>query len=699
MLRVRVALVASSLVLARDARAQDADLELSTIEDVEHLSLSELLEQPVTATSKYASKPADSPILVSTIDRDTIDRFGYRTVRDALQGSRGVYVGNDRNYSYLGARGFSIPGDYNTRFALSIDDHKANDPVYGQASIGAELGLPMIAIDRVELIRGGAWSVHGENALLGAVQIVTASGASRPGINVTSTTRGTAETYGDPSGRPPIASRGEDVSASYGVVSHGIDVFVAGSYTYDPGLAALYMPELATSGEPCVDRRGAQTECTGIVHGGDSEEAASTYVSLRTKHATLHVLAAKRLKDVPTAPFGALIGDVTSTVDDRLFADAEYARSTKSTDVVARASVDYFGYHGVYPYVDAGEDVSTRYLNTDGGTAVSYSGELRGRYKWAAPFHHVTDAEVAIGAEAMAADASQFSTNHRADGDEIYLDRTDPVRTVSLFGHTRARLAEHFVGFAAVRGDYHANSFGLAISPQAGLVLDGDKLGRIRASISRGYRAPTPYERFFYSDPDMPISLDPERSETRELSIERYLGDHLRLLVVGFEQRVSGLIGLTEDTNGVAVFQNLTGSRSYGVESEIEGRWDGLRLRANYTWQHTRTSDGDMPANAPSSLANLMLWAPFAKGRADVGVESSYIGSRFSYDRYTIAPRFTANVVLTVHDVVKALDATFGVANVFDDRGADPGSEEHRQGRIPQDPRTIWLRLGVRLDP
>ncbi len=693
-----MSIVLPSLVLVRDARAEDQDLVLASIEDVEHLSLADLLERPVTSASLYAEKPSDSPTLVSTIDRETIDQFGYRTVRDALQGSRGVYVGNDRNYSYLGARGFGLPGDYNTRFALSIDSHRFNDPVYGQASIGAELGLPMIAIDRVELVRGGAWSVHGENALLGAIQVVTATGASRPGLNVTSTTRGTAETYGDPSGRPPIASRGEDVSASYGAVAHGIDVFVAGSYSYDPGLTALYMPELATSGDPCVTG-GIETECTGVVHGSDAEEAASTYLSVRTKHATLHVLAARRNKEVPTAPFGALIGDTTSTVDDRVFADLTYARTSTSTDLVARISADYFGYHGLYPLVDAGDDVANRFENRDGGTAVSYAGELRGRYKWAAPFDHVTDAEVAAGVEATSAQASQFGTNLRPGAPEVYLDRTDPEAVVSLFGHTRARIEDHVVAFAAIRGDYHEDSFGLAISPQAGLVLDGGALGRIRASVSRGYRAPTPYERFYYVDPDMEINVDPERSETRELSAEHYLGEHVRLLVVGFQQRVSGLIGLSEDMNGVAVFQNLAGSRSYGVEAEVEGRWSALRLRANYTWQHARTSDDEIPANAPPSLANLMLWVPFANGRADVGVESSYIGSRVSYDRSKIDPHFTANAVLTVHDVVKALDATFGVTNVFDDRGFDPGSEEHRQGRIPQDPRTIWLRLGVRLDP
>jgi iron complex outermembrane receptor protein len=31
---------------------------------------------------------------------------------------RGLYVTDDRNFSFLGARGFATPGDYNSRILL-----------------------------------------------------------------------------------------------------------------------------------------------------------------------------------------------------------------------------------------------------------------------------------------------------------------------------------------------------------------------------------------------------------------------------------------------------------------------------------------------------------------------------------------------------------------------------------------------------
>ena len=60
--------------------------------------------------------------------------FGYRTVADILRSVRGFYVTHDRNYSFLGVRGFSRPGDYNSRVLLLIDGHRLNDNIFGGAS-------------------------------------------------------------------------------------------------------------------------------------------------------------------------------------------------------------------------------------------------------------------------------------------------------------------------------------------------------------------------------------------------------------------------------------------------------------------------------------------------------------------------------------------------------------------------------------
>jgi len=62
-------------------------------------------------------------------------------------------VSGDRSYHYLGSRGFSRPGDYNSRYLLLVDGHRLNDNIYDTASVGNELALDIDLIDRVEVIR------------------------------------------------------------------------------------------------------------------------------------------------------------------------------------------------------------------------------------------------------------------------------------------------------------------------------------------------------------------------------------------------------------------------------------------------------------------------------------------------------------------------------------------------------------------
>ena len=85
---------------------------------------------------------------------EDIRRFGYTSLADVLRGVRGLYVTNDRNYTYIGVRGFLRPGDYTTRVLVLIDGHRLNDNVYDSGSVGRESMLDVELIDRVEVIRG-----------------------------------------------------------------------------------------------------------------------------------------------------------------------------------------------------------------------------------------------------------------------------------------------------------------------------------------------------------------------------------------------------------------------------------------------------------------------------------------------------------------------------------------------------------------
>ena len=127
----------------------------------------------VTAASRFAQGTGEAPASISVITGEEIRRFGYRTVADVLTSVRGIYSSNDRNYTYLGLRGFAETGNYNSRTLVLLDGHRLNEPLADAAYFGLESAVAIEDIERVEVIRGPGSSLYGTNALLGVINIVS----------------------------------------------------------------------------------------------------------------------------------------------------------------------------------------------------------------------------------------------------------------------------------------------------------------------------------------------------------------------------------------------------------------------------------------------------------------------------------------------------------------------------------------------
>src|SRR4029453_11272941 len=108
MKKCTIALIAM-LAMSSSVSAQTSLPDLS-LEDLMKLDAGQ-----VYGASERLQPVLEAPASISFITADEIARYGYRTLADILRGVRGMYVTNDRNYSFLGTRGFALPGDYNSR--------------------------------------------------------------------------------------------------------------------------------------------------------------------------------------------------------------------------------------------------------------------------------------------------------------------------------------------------------------------------------------------------------------------------------------------------------------------------------------------------------------------------------------------------------------------------------------------------------
>ncbi len=227
------------------------------------MSLEDLMRlqvEPVFGASKRLQPVTEAPASVTIVTAEDIARHGYRTLAELLRSVRGFYVTYDRNYSYIGVRGFALPGDYNTRVLFLVDGHRMNDNVYEQATPGGEFGLDPSTFARVEIIRGPASSLYGTSAFFGVVNITTKNGAAMKGL--------TATVDGGSLGT-------RSVRASFGrQLTNGLDFAVSGAYTGVSG-SDLYFPEFD---EPATN--------SGIVSKLDDEKVRNVFgrIELQERH-------------------------------------------------------------------------------------------------------------------------------------------------------------------------------------------------------------------------------------------------------------------------------------------------------------------------------------------------------------------------------------------------------------------------------
>jgi|GEM_PF-953687 len=138
----------------------------------EDLSLDDLLELKITTGSFLDLDLSKSPLSMTVISKDQVQRSGSRNLSELLEiyvpGFQYMY--NKWNGEIWGMRG--VAADRNTKILFLVNGHKMNMESRDGAMSEISLGL-LGDIQRVEVLRGPAGLVYGSGAIAGIINVVT----------------------------------------------------------------------------------------------------------------------------------------------------------------------------------------------------------------------------------------------------------------------------------------------------------------------------------------------------------------------------------------------------------------------------------------------------------------------------------------------------------------------------------------------
>jgi outer membrane receptor protein involved in Fe transport len=627
--------------------------------DLTALSLEQLLEVKVVGASKYEQRQSEVAAAVSVITRQEIEAFGWRTIDEALASLPGVYTTYDRQYSYLGTRGFTVPGDYTTRVLVTINGNRANDAIYDAGPMGRQFPLDLDLVERIEFIPGPGGAVFGQNAMFGVINIITRDGKGVDGVEAAV--------------RAQQPQRAREARLTWGrKLDNGLDVLLSVSSLRERGEDRFF--EFGSAG------------VSGVAVGLDGRKDDELFVRVARGPWSFDFMHGDHRKDDPTGAYLSdplVAGQYQGDVYDIAQVQYQDSFAADTLHLTARAFGGRERYRSRLSYTTAFDFPAT--------------GEWRGvelrllSTAW-------NDHKVLVGLEAQ--------DNTRLEQSAI--DNVTPANNLliaktgyrwGVFVQDEWRLADTLSATLGLRADRN-NVTGSTTSPRAALIWQATPATTIKALYGRAHRAPNSYERD-YDDGFAQLSnpqLRGERIDTLELVADHRVGDDLALRGALYQWKMHDLITLGLDpSSGIAQYQSGPRVQARGLELSADKTWSrGTRARASVSLQDVAYDGGGALLNSPKVLARLNVSAPLPWWGLRAGYEMRYDSARLSLDGSRLPGFVLSNVHLTTGALAKDLDLSLTVGNLFDKRYVHPGADTNWQNALDQDGRSVRLAATYR---
>lgn len=637
----------------------------------------------VVSATRVAEPEREVPASVSVISGDRLRIGAPVNADELLRTLSGISV--LRNYGI----GSGIPGQVNVRgvpglhgLLMLSDGYRLNEAATGFLSPNE---IPVIAIERLETVRGPFSALYGADAFSGVVNMVLREPGEGKGLSA-------------------MVSAGNDGYLDFSVSVSGL----AGDYAYFAALQQVEMDNVLARDRIIESVWNPQA---GVYIELEKDAENFDYRDRRVVVKTASRAGEKGKLAVQARYFDSSLGmgmedmrplypkQVESDSETRsVFAGVEYSHAvSENAELIARASyrdqqrevwgLDVAGFAGAMPVF------AESYSKTD-----SDESEIGLEFNMERSAAHV----ITMGVDARQTGADFGGLKEAGSGTQFASSSPDSARVENYGLFVQDSFKAGAVRLVSgLRIDSHSD-FGEAYSPKLGILWEALDIMVMRVAGGRAFRAPSLLELHqpdvgygsitFVSNPD----LDPEYVNSVDAGFTITPADNVSLDVTLFYNDMEDLIGPQIDGQ-IYSFLNISEAWSRGVEVELNSRLiGGLELHLAATLQETRdkTADTDLQ-HIPEEIygAGLRYSGDAGICRVEASLDGFYTGERRYVDGSTgmwreLDSYFRADASL---DLLFAQSYRIGVSamNLFD--------EDYQESPVinPAPGRVLAVRAGI----
>ena len=476
------------------------------------------------AASRGAGRPGDAPTSIAVVSGEELRRRDVTSLNEALPFAQGVTF----NAGQMDIRGSSgIARGVGSRVLMLLDGHRVLAGVGSAIDFGV---LPLLDVDRIEIVKGPHSTLWGTNAMGGVVNVVT---------------------------RPPLGGPRTVVRGYYGLFDTPGEMDFTEERLSMRGLEILHSRRVkGADATVSVAREGSdgfrQNGSAGrwrfrakTIFGTESANPLEVFVSGKREEAEEFFtwLSADRRLEVDPAQLGDWKRDT-----DLVLGLTAAPVVTSALKLQVRPQIQHVRSQNHF------HDNTDFHRSTRFGTDLQLS-LFSGRR------HALT-----TGAEAA---FTKVASN--------FLEPNPDVTDLALYAQDGIEFSDRVRGSVGVRLDVHRASFvedELTLNPKIGLVFQPNSHLSLRTSLSRGYRAPSVSEQFtsttvfgFRVVPN--LELRGESAWAGEVGATATLGDRVWFDAGIFWSEYADLIEVSGAPNQFFTFQfrNVAEARVRGIDT------------------------------------------------------------------------------------------------------------------------------------